>query len=654
MSDTCPTPRRKTIVARLVTAGCVLACLAAIPLQTAGAEEPQKLASDADIEEMAGALGYSGSKDEGFWEALAQAVADQRAAAQEKADSEHAQQFQQAWADAAKYGRRLEETVGRITLFTELIPPADGDIEQGEVLVRTGEEFAQLDGTRTVVTTYWKYGKQVGVVASVVDDDVETVTQVIEYEPGSIDAKVGDERPVPAPGSSAAGLKPHTIDPKADGSLGRASGGLPDGGDKIEPAPAEETAGTRWWFDPIKLPDGRVITPFVEERPPASLDDLAYRTGYLIEHPDWDGAAEITIYFDVQGKIAGVTGAVIQGGTDTLAAVEEVTPGSLGLKKGDSRTRGEDLLKSNKPSAWEPKPQSGTGSTPTGGSQPTGSTTQNGTDPQKDSDPASPDPANTSDDDDTEAPAPSGSTTGGQTSTTSSGDSHPEYVFLGQGPARQNEDGSTSQNTLYQRTADGVYVQTITTTQKDGSQSQEQHCYKDSQQVDCGAGMTDEPTCQVDCARLEALTGFFACASGPVGAECGQAPEGLQPNPLTGPDCPSGDKSVQDTGSSGGGGFQESVALPDCSNVDKPGGPLDYGDPTDPNGAEPADTSQIDRLLNDGVTDPTGEPEEIAAGSIRLDTYGTLGDPANPPGTEDEVPAPGAPTTGDAERNPLP
>ena len=96
------------------------------------------------------------------------------------------------------------------------------------------------------------------------------------------------------------------------------------------------------------------------------------------------------------------------------------------------------------------------------------------------------------------------------------------------------------------------------------------------------------------------------------------------------------------------------VSVTGCENVDKPGGPLDYGDPTDPNGAEPADTSQIDRLLNDGVTDPTGEPEEIATGTIRLDTYGTLRDPANPPGTEDEAPAPGAPTTGDAERNPLP
>ena len=641
MSDTSPTPRRKTIVARLVTAGCVLACLAAIPLQTAGAEEPQKLASDADIEEMAGALGYTGSKDEGFWEALTQAVADQRAAAEEKAVSERAEQFQQAWADAAKYGRRLEETVGRITLFTEFIPPADGDIEQGEVLVRTGEEFAELDGTRTVVTTYWKYGKQVGVVASVVDDDVETVTQVIEYEPGSIDVKVGDERPVPAPGSSAAGLKPHTIDPKADGSLGRASGGLPDGGDKIEqtnPAPAEETAGTRWWFDPIKLPDGRVITPFVEERPPTSPDDLASRTGYLVEHPDWgDAKAEITAYFDVQGKIAGITGAVIQGGTDTIVAVEEVTPGSLGLKKGDSRTRGDDLLKSNKPSAWEPKPQSSSGSTPTGGSQPTGgSTPQDGTDPQQDSDPASPDP--TKPDTSDEEPAKDSTQATQQ----------PTVKW-----ASKSEITPDATYTAYEITnADGSHTTGVQKTAKDGTKSCMVTTADGEESAECPSGMTDEPTCQVDCARLDALTGFFACASGPVGAECGQPPEGLQPNPGARPDCPANDTdAVATTAPKYGDGH---VSLAGCENVDKPGGPLDYGDPTDPNGAEPADTSQIDRLLNDGVTDPTGEPEEIAAGSIRLDTYGTLRDPANPPGTEDEVPAPGAPTTGDAERNPLP
>ena len=30
--------------------------------------------------------------------------------------------------------------------------------------------------------------------------------------------------------------------------------------------------------------------------------------------------------------------------------------------------------------------------------------------------------------------------------------------------------------------------------------------------------------------------------------------------------------------------------------------------------------------------------------------YGTLGDPANPPGTDDSAPGPGAPDTGEAER----
>jgi hypothetical protein len=647
MTDTAHTPIRRIIVVGLATAA-ALACLAAVHLDTAMGQE--RLASDADIEEMAGALGYTGSKDAGFWEALAQAVADQRAAAEEQkaaaeeqAASERAKQFQQAWADASKYGRRLEVSTGRVTTFTEFIP-LDGDVE-GRVLIRTGQEMAYTDGTKKVFTTYWMNNEQVAFVATVVEDGVETVTNVLDQNESDsirLDVKVGDERPVPPPGSSAAGLKPHTIDPTADGSLGRASGGQPDGGDKNEqPNPVLDSAGTRHYFDPIKLPDGRVITPFVEERPPTSPDDLASRTGYLVEHPDWgDTVAEITAYFDVEGRVAGAVGSVIQGGTDTIVAVEEITPGSLGLKKGDSRTRAEDLLKSNKPSAWEPKPQSTGGSTTTGGTQATGgtqptgdSTSQNASDPRQDPEPAP---------DDAKAPAPSGTTT----TATTTGDSHPQYVFLGQGPVRQNDDGSTSQNTLYQRTSDGVYVQWITTTQKDGSQSQEQHCYKDSQEVDCGAGMTDEPTCQVDCARLAALTDFFACASGPSGAECGQAPEGLRPS-LTGDHCPTGSGPYDVAQLEDG-----RVATSDCENADKPGGPLDYGDSTDPNGAEPVDSSQIDRLGNDGVTDPMnpGEPEEVAAGSIELDIYGTLRDPANPPGTGDEAPAGGTPTTGDAER----
>jgi len=83
-----------------------------------------------------------------------------------------------------------------------------------------------------VTTTYYRGFVQLGVVTSVKKDGVETVKSVFEYEPGSIDVKPGDTRPVPPPSSSAVGKKPHTIDPKADGSPGRASGNHPE-------APAE-------------------------------------------------------------------------------------------------------------------------------------------------------------------------------------------------------------------------------------------------------------------------------------------------------------------------------------------------------------------------------------------------------------------------------
>jgi hypothetical protein len=401
---------------------------------------------------------------------------------------------------------------------------------------------------------------------------------------------------VPPPGSSAAGEKPHTLDPKADGSMGRASGGQPDGGAK--PAEAETTADEQPWigrrveFESIKLPNDRVLTPFLEDKPPIDGETLPYRTGYDLEHPDWDGAiARITAYFDAQGKVAGVVATVIHGGDETVVAVEELTPGSLGVKKGDSRPAPDNGGKGKVPSTWDPKPSTSSGSTNEG-------------QPAQDSEPSAGDrslPGTSQDAEDEEERAPS-----------SSANTQSEYEYLGQGPPRQNEDGSTSQNTLYQRTSDGVYVQIITTTQKDGTQSEEQHCIKDSEEVDCGAGLTDEPTCHTDCARLAMLTDLFVCASGGGGIECGEAFEGV--------------------------------------------GPADYGDPVDPNGAEPVDTSLFVDPRNDGVTDPVspGESEETVDGSIRLDAYGTLRDPANPPGTEDSAPAPGVPSTGEAERNPLP
>ena len=696
----------KTITATLARACCVLLALVVVT-GVAGAppvraEEPAALENpeSADVEEMAGALGFASSHSPGFWEALTQAVAEQRTAAEQRAaadeqrvDAERAEQLSKVILEAATYGRRIEETYGDVTYFTELIPPSSGDIVDGTILVRTGTELVAADGTKTVLTKYFKPHSldQLGVVVMEEKDGVQTVTEVNEFVPGSIDVKVGDTRPVPPPGSSAAGLKPHTIDPKADGSFGRASGSQPDGGesrmikDYSWTAPPETTAaggGSRLEFDTIKLPDGREFTPFLEDKPLRGPQDLPYRSGYVITHPDWDGAiAQITIYFDRNGKVAGVVAEVIKDGVATIVSVEELIPGSLGLKKGDTRPATNDPGKVA--SSWDPKPNTSGSSGSTSGGTPTtggssggtnGGDTQDAGQPRQVSEPATGERSNPGTLQDPTSNA-SGSSNGGSTgsvsgtSTTSggTGDSHPQYEFLGVGPERTNEDGSVSQNTLHRRTEDDVLVQTITTTHTDGTQSQEQHCFKDSQEIDCAAGRTDEPTCRIDCDRLAMLSQLFSCSSGGNGgAECGQPPEGVRPNPSAGPGCDDGraDQRLSDgtfhpiVYTQTDGVFKGNLYL-DCSNAEQPGGPIDYGDPTDPNGGEPPDPGQLDPLVvDDGVTDPAnpGEPEETLAGGTRLDTYGTLRDPANPPGTEDpdHNPAGGPPNTSEAERNPLP
>jgi hypothetical protein len=709
--------RRRTGVTPLLLAVAVLIAVALPVPATAGAAE--QLATESVVEEIAGALGFESSHSPGFWEALAKARADERAAIEAKAAAEHAAAEQQrveqnnkVIMDALKNGRRIEETglwEGKMIAFTEIIPPASGDIGNETTFVRTGTEEVAGDGTIRVVTRYLDphtLGK-FGTVVSVIEDGVETVTDVTEDRPGSIDVKVGDTREVPPPGSSAAGKKPHTIDPKADGSRGRASGNHPDAPAEIaqtDATPVKETVvrdkadggtggggdGRRLQFEPIPLPDGRVFTPFLEDKPPRSLEDLPHRSGYTIEHPDWDGAvAQITIYFDKDGKVAGVVAEVIKDGIATIVSVEELIPGSLGgLKKGDTRPARDNPGKVA--STWDPKPKtdgssgpgggdsapSNDGSTPSnGGRAPSnGGTQTNGGSSQNDSGPSdpgrakpesSPDGGNTGKNPGGTTPSGNtGESTGGttsQTNATSSGDSHPEYEFLRVGPKHENDDGSTSQSTVHRRNEDGVLVQTTTTTQRDGTTSQKKTCYKDSEVVDCGAGMADEPTCRSDCGRLEMLAELFACTSGGGGgAECGRPPEGMRPDPFEDPAC--AERRTTDGPERPPANVprakKEGASSPTCSSEDRPGSPIDYGDPTDPNGPEPPDEGQIVHLLDDGVTDPVnpGEPEEVLDGGTRLDTYGTLRDPANPPGTEDadRNPGGGPPSTGEAERNPLP
>ena len=374
----------ETIVTTLARRWCVLLVLVVVAgLAGAGPawgeDEPAKLVNP-DVEEMAGALGFADSHAPGFWEALTQAVADQRTQAEdrekataEQAAAERAAQANQVILDASTYGRRTELTVGRVTTFTEYIPPASGDIIDGTVNIRMGTEELHADGSRTIITKYFKEHSvdSLGVVVTEVEDGVETVTKVIEYEPDSIDAKVGDTRPVPAAGSSAAGKKPHSIDPKADGSAGQASGGQPNGGAKLaqpeekvyETVIRDKAGDRRQDFDPIKLPDGRTLTPFLETKLPRSPDELQgalpFRSGYTIEHPDWDDAiAQITVYFNTEGKVAGVVADVIdKDGISEIVGVTELIPGSLGgLKEGDKRPA------RDKPgdvaTTWDPKPKS--------------------------------------------------------------------------------------------------------------------------------------------------------------------------------------------------------------------------------------------------------------------------------------------------------
>ena len=389
--------------------------------------------------------------------------------------------------------------VGDIKLvpFLEIVPAPSGNYV--DALVRSGIETINVDtGEKLVGVDYWDpYTKftKLAQVWSVIKDGIETIIRINEWVPGSVDLKVGDTRPAPAPSKSAGGTKPHTFNPKKDGSLGTASGGQqPD-----------------QWKSDSKDESGRT-------------------------KPDPTG--------------------------------------------------GED-----------------------DGSEPSGS-------------------------------APDDKLGSGENSSD-------QYIYLGQGPKRQNEDGSTSQNTLHQRVSDGVYVQTVTTTQKDGSQSQEQHCYKDSQEVDCG--MTDEPSCRVDCERLGMLRSFsFAVAEATLRRSAARhrraqasrsAPRGAIPRDgsATAPPPDSGDE-------------------PDCADAETPGGPSDYGDPTDPNAEEPPDIAWLILVLNDGVTDPVepGAAEEVVADSVALAMYGTLRDPAGPPGSQDEdaIPGGGPPDPGDAEQKP--
>lgn len=641
----------------------LVAATAVVGVPAARAEQqPAKLDV---VEEMAGALGFADSHAPGFWETLTQIKADEREALAAAGRAEQARQFT---ADASKYGRRIEEQLGMgITRITEFIPPPSGDITDGDILVRTGSQEVVADGTIRVITSYWKPGTtdKYGVVLSVVKDGVETVTDVHEYEPGSIDVKPGDTRPVPPPSSSAVGKKPHTIDPKADGSLGRASGNHPDDPDApAEIADTETTlpqetvvrekgeqgeqadGGTRVELDPIKLPDGSVFKPFDEVK--ADAPDSPFRSGYDLERPDFEGAVvRITAYFDKEGKLEAILGSVIKDGLETVITTQEYKPGSLGgLKEGD--TRPVDPHSGKKPSSWDPpKPPSGSGSgAKSGGTQTTGGgSPRNGSDPVPKDGRPQPEPGNSSSDDGAD---PAKSDAGGDDGW------HQVDTFKS-----SDKDGSSYQVDTYQqgngaRDENTVYKDVATSTDSDGNTTTTTTCYSSNGTQDCGAGRTDEPTCGSSCDHLGV---FLWLVAGCAGTECGTPPvAGSERH------CASDNHSDTTSGSGGGRHPGEStgvIAAPHCTAGSRPGGPVDSGNPNDPNAPDPLDPGDFTDPHDDGVTDPAdpgeGEngPAPIATfdeGERTPDLGGELRDPPHP-GTEDSAPSGGGlPTTGDADR----
>ena len=441
---------------------------------------------------------------------------------------------------------------------------------------------------------------------------METVTKVVEFESGTIDVKPGDTRPVPPPSSSAVGKKPHTIDPKADGSLGRASGNHPDAPAEIadtDRTPSQETVvrdkveqadgGARAEFE-IKLSDGSVFKPFDEVKPDANSP---YRSGYDLERPAFDGAfVRVTAYFDKEGKLDAVLYTVIKDGRETVVIPQEYKPGSLGgLKPGD--TRPVDPSSGKKPGTWDPpKPPSGSNSGATsGGTQSSGGAPQNGSDPgTKDGRPHS-EPKDSSPSDAAPADDPPKQDTGGGDGWHKLDDQHHES---------KDKDGSSYVVDTYQqgngaRDGNTVYKDVVTSTDSDGKTTTTTSCYSAKGSQDCPADLTDEPTCGSSCDHLAVLLWLVGDCTG---TECATPP-------VTGRDRHCASDNSSDTASTGSGGYSRHSessgvnAAPHCTAGSRPGGPIDSGDPNDPNAPEPLDSSQFTDPHDDGVTDPADPGE---------------------------------------------
>jgi hypothetical protein len=481
-------------LARRVAVAAVLcaACVAVLGIgQAAAAPASPSPAAQRALDEIANEAGYRN------WSAYTTALAAKDQAREKE-----------AWriiADALTYGRRVEESYGsegNLRLFQEYVI----DFNAGNFYLRTGAEeddpgFLGFGAKTTRITTYWKGLEPVGTVTTEIQDGVETVTKVSPFVPGGIDLKVGDQQKAPTPSSSAAGVRPRTMDPKKDGSLGTSSGGT--------------------------------------------------------------------------APLAGVLDAIVQ-----ADAQQRQQPADQGSGSGQDAGS---------------KPDPGADSGPDPGSDP-------GADPGAD------------------GSKPSSNIKWGETFTSDDGTKYTAYDWT-------HDDGSKTYGTKTERT-DGTT--TCHTKTSDGEQESE-----------CPSGMTDEPSCTSDCARLTMLAGLFFCAGGgDGGAECGQLPEGAGRSQTCTALVYSG-TSPESTD------LNEQRSAYDCGEeVDAL---IDYGDPTDPNGAEPLDWGTFFDPRNDGVTDPVnpGEAEQTLQAGIALDMFGSLRDPAPPGG--DEPPTVQPPNPGDAQ-----
>src|SRR5262249_11705440 len=185
--------------------------------------EAEESKNDASIRtEVAGALGPSESSP--VVDQVCELLIEQKKGNQ--AENARLEANQQTIDDALMYGRRVEQNlkVGDkdVSMFTEYVVPASGDFEGAVVRMGTDiTEHGWFSDTTTRFTNYFDAsGHKLGVVKSVIEDGEEKITKVIEYVPGSIDMKEGDTRKIPDPGSTTAGKRPETWDPKADGSYG--------------------------------------------------------------------------------------------------------------------------------------------------------------------------------------------------------------------------------------------------------------------------------------------------------------------------------------------------------------------------------------------------------------------------------------------------